>query len=173
MRECDTLMCIFSLPNKLEDSQGGSRVRCGFRVIPMRFMLQRYSHIEETHPVKRVVTDIRQTPHYTMEIPWHVGILESTKKTLKRKIWHQRQIWIDCEQPPENAILVLMWLETDEEYNTSVIEYFFLFPTVISTPRYDTWFRSYAILKSAGLLKFLCWADLSILGNLSFWPQTK
>jgi hypothetical protein len=59
MRECDMLMCLFDGPKKLEDSQGGSRVRCGFIVIPMRFMLQRYSHLEETHLVKRAITDIR------------------------------------------------------------------------------------------------------------------
>jgi hypothetical protein len=44
---------------------------------------------------------------------------------------------------------------------------------VICAPQYDKRFRSYTILKSARLLKFLCWADLSILRNLSFWPQTK
>jgi hypothetical protein len=59
MRECDMLMCLFNGPKKLEDSQGGSRVRCGFRVIPMRFMLQRYSHLEETHLTKREIKDIR------------------------------------------------------------------------------------------------------------------
>jgi hypothetical protein len=59
MRECDMLMCPFNGPKKIEDSQGGLRVRGGFRVIPMRFMLQRYSRLEETHLAKRAITDIR------------------------------------------------------------------------------------------------------------------
>jgi hypothetical protein len=59
MRECDMLMCLFNEPKKLKDSQGDSRVRGGFRVIPMRIMLQRYSHLEETYLVKREITDIR------------------------------------------------------------------------------------------------------------------
>jgi hypothetical protein len=59
MRECDMLMCLFNGPKKLKDSQGDSRVRGGFRVIPMRIMLQRYSHLEETYLVKREITDIR------------------------------------------------------------------------------------------------------------------
>jgi hypothetical protein len=59
MRECDTLMCLVNGPNKLEDSHGGSRVRGGFKVIPMRFMPQRYSHLKETHLAKRAITDIR------------------------------------------------------------------------------------------------------------------
>jgi hypothetical protein len=39
MRGGDTIGCLFNGPKKLEDSQGGSRVRGGFRVMPMRFML--------------------------------------------------------------------------------------------------------------------------------------
>jgi hypothetical protein len=59
MREGDLIGCLFNGPKKLEDSQGGSSVRGDFRVTSMRFMLQRYSHIEETHPVKISITDIR------------------------------------------------------------------------------------------------------------------
>jgi hypothetical protein len=54
----------------------------------------------------------------------------------------------------KNLILVLTWLEYDQELNTGVIEYFMLFPTVICAPRYDKRFRSYAILRLARLLKF-------------------
>jgi hypothetical protein len=35
------------------------RVRGGFRVKPMRFRLQRWSHLDETHLMKRAITDIR------------------------------------------------------------------------------------------------------------------
>jgi hypothetical protein len=34
--------CLFSGPKNLEDSLGGSSIRGGFRVTPMRFMIQRY-----------------------------------------------------------------------------------------------------------------------------------
>jgi hypothetical protein len=86
-----------------------------------------------------------------------VANLEFFKKTSKQNFWHRRQIWLNCEQQLENSIPVLIWFESDEESNTNVIEYIFIFPTVICAPRYDKRFRSYAILKSAGLLKF--WAD--------------
>jgi hypothetical protein len=66
-----------------------------------------------------------------------------------------------------------MWQEADEEFNTRVIEYFYLFPTVICAPRYNKRFRIYAILKSVRLLKFLLWADLGSPSNLGFWPQIK
>jgi hypothetical protein len=49
MRECDTIVCLFNGPKEMEESQGDSRVRGGFRVIPTQFRLQRYSHLEETH----------------------------------------------------------------------------------------------------------------------------
>jgi hypothetical protein len=62
-------MFLFNAPKKLEDSHGGSRARSGFRVIPMQFMLQRYSHLEETHLTKRAITDIRKISHHTVEIP--------------------------------------------------------------------------------------------------------
>jgi hypothetical protein len=68
-------------------------------------------------------------------------------------------------------ILMPLQPESDLDLNRMDIEKFVIFPTVICTSRYDKWFRSYEILKSAKLLKFLCWADLSILRNLSFWPQ--
>jgi hypothetical protein len=35
------------------------RVQDSFRVIPTRSKLQRYSYLEETHLVKRAITDIR------------------------------------------------------------------------------------------------------------------
>jgi hypothetical protein len=46
------------------------------------------------------------------------------------------------------------WLESDQDLNTIVIEYFLIFPTVTCTPRYDKRFRSYDFLKLTGLLKF-------------------
>jgi hypothetical protein len=47
------------MPKKLGDSQGGSSIRGGFRVTPTQFMLQRYSHLEETHLAKISSTNIR------------------------------------------------------------------------------------------------------------------
>jgi hypothetical protein len=38
-------------------------------------------------------------------------------------------------------------------------------------PRYNRRFRSYTILKSTGLLEFLCWAKWRNMRNLNFWPQ--
>jgi hypothetical protein len=40
-----------------------------------------------------------------------VAILESAKKTSKWKFWHWCQIWLDCKQQSENAILMLMSVE--------------------------------------------------------------
>jgi hypothetical protein len=48
-------------------------------------------------------------------------------------------------------------LESDLEINIKDIDNFLIFPTVISTPRYDKWFRSYDFLKLTRLLRF--WAD--------------
>jgi hypothetical protein len=47
--------------------------------------------------------------------------------------------------------------ESDLELNWKDIEKFLIFLTVICTPRYDKLFRSYEILKWAGLLEL--WAD--------------
>jgi hypothetical protein len=44
--------------------------------------------------------------------------------------------------------------EYNMEINIKDVERFLFFPSVICTPRYDWWFRSYVILKLAGLLKF-------------------
>jgi hypothetical protein len=44
---------------------------------------------------------------------------------------HRRKFWLDYEQLSENAILVLTWLESDQELNTRVIEYFLIFPMII------------------------------------------
>jgi hypothetical protein len=41
MREYDTIMSLFNWPNVLDDSQGDSRVRCGFKVIPIRMVIFR------------------------------------------------------------------------------------------------------------------------------------
>jgi hypothetical protein len=41
------IRCLFDGPKKPEDSQGDSRVRGGFKVIPMRFMLQRQPSIRD------------------------------------------------------------------------------------------------------------------------------
>jgi hypothetical protein len=90
---------------------------------------------------------------------------------IKWKCWHRRQIWLDYEQQLDNAILVLMRLESDQVINTSIIEYFIIFPLVICTPQYSKRFRSYEILKSVRLLEHLCWAKLSNLRSLNFWPQ--
>jgi hypothetical protein len=121
MREGDLIGCLFNGPKKLEDSQGGSSVRGDFRVTSMRFMLQRYSHIEETHPVKISITDIRWTPHHAVEIPWQVGILKSGKKTKKWKLGHRCQIWLECKRQSENSILELIYLESNQNLNTIVI----------------------------------------------------
>jgi hypothetical protein len=43
MREYDTIMCLFNGPKKLEDSQGDSRVRGGFKFIPTQFRIQRHT----------------------------------------------------------------------------------------------------------------------------------
>jgi hypothetical protein len=48
-------------------------------------------------------------------------------------------------------------LEYEIELNQKDLENFLIFPTVISTPRYNKRFESYDFLKSVGLLKF--WAD--------------
>jgi hypothetical protein len=55
----DMIGRLFNGPKKLEDFRGGSSVRGSFRVTPMRFILQRYNHLEETHPTKISITDIR------------------------------------------------------------------------------------------------------------------
>jgi hypothetical protein len=47
--------------------------------------------------------------------------------------------------------------EPEMELNRKDLENFPIYPTVISTPRYDKRFESYDFLKSDGLLKF--WAD--------------
>jgi hypothetical protein len=49
--------CLFNGPKKLEDTQGGSSVRGGFRVTPMRFMLQRYSHLESDREPNTIVIE--------------------------------------------------------------------------------------------------------------------
>jgi hypothetical protein len=99
--------------------------------------------------------------------------LNPPRKLQNENFWHWRQIWHDCEQQLENSILTLTCLESYQETNTIVIEYSFIFSTVIYTPWYDKRFRSYAILKSVGRLEFLCWSDLSNLRILPFWVQSK
>jgi hypothetical protein len=42
IKKGETIRFLFNRPKKLGDSQGGSSIRSGFRVTPMRFMLQRY-----------------------------------------------------------------------------------------------------------------------------------
>jgi hypothetical protein len=44
--------------------------------------------------------------------------------------------------------------KSDLAFNITDIENFLIFPTVISTPRYDKRFRSYNFLKLIGLLEF-------------------
>jgi hypothetical protein len=51
--------CLLNWPKELDDSQGDSKVRGGFKVIPMRSKLQRYNHLEETPLTKRSIMDIR------------------------------------------------------------------------------------------------------------------
>jgi hypothetical protein len=89
--------------------------------------------------------------------------LNPPRKLQNESFWYRCQIWLDCEQQSENSILVLMWLESEENIIKRVIEYFLIFLTVIYIPWYNQQFRSYAILKSTGLLQFLCWAKLSNL----------
>jgi hypothetical protein len=47
--------------------------------------------------------------------------------------------------------------ESELELKLKDLENLSIYPTVISTPRYDKWFESYDFLKSARLLKF--WTD--------------
>jgi hypothetical protein len=88
--------------------------------------------------------------------------LNPPRKLQNEIFWHRHQIWLDYKQQSENSILALTCLKSDWEPNTIVIEDSFLFPTVIYMPWFDKWFRSYAILKLAGRLEFLCWVDLAI-----------
>jgi hypothetical protein len=41
------------------------------------------NHLEETHLTKIAITDIRQTLHHAVEIPWQVGTLEFSKNSSK------------------------------------------------------------------------------------------
>jgi hypothetical protein len=121
------------------------------------------------HFVHRTTMDIDWTPSMSME---HRGKWACSIRypDLKWKCWHRRRICLDCEQQLDNAILVLMRVESDQELNTSIKEYFLIFPMIICTSRYNKWFRFYEILNSAGLLEVPCWAKLSNLRNLNFWP---
>jgi hypothetical protein len=47
-----------------------------------------------------------------------------------------------------------MWLESEHDIITRVIEYFLIFPMVNCMPRYNKRFRSYNFLESIELLKF-------------------
>jgi hypothetical protein len=62
-----------------------------------------------------------------------------------------------------------MQSKSDLDINRKDIDKFLIFPTVICTPQYDKRFKSYAIFKSTGLLKFLAWSGLSNLRILNFW----
>jgi hypothetical protein len=64
--------------------------------------------------------------------------------------------------------LELSWQESDWEPNTIVIEYSFLFPTVICMPRYDQLFRSYEFWKFTELLNLNSGQQWSDLGNLKY-----
>jgi hypothetical protein len=101
-----------------------------------------------------------------MEITWRVGILESGKKTSKQKFWHRRQIWLDYNWRPENSILVLTCLESDQEFNTIVIDDSFLFPTVICTSWYEKRFRSYSIFERQPGCCVFALTELNNLRNL-------
>jgi hypothetical protein len=149
------IRCLFNGPKKLEDSQGGSSVRGGFRDRPMRFIFEN-NHLEETHLVKISITDIRQTLHHAVKIPWQVGILEFSKNSSKRKLWHSRQIQLNCDQQTKIVNLRLFWGKSDDELNTTVKENFLRFLMVSCTPSYDKRFRSYVILKLTGLLNIRC-----------------
>jgi hypothetical protein len=59
--------------------------------------------------------------------------------------------------------------EPEMELNRKDLENFPIYPTVISTPRYDKRFESYDFLKSDGLLKF--WADQ--IFDLDWWWSRK
>jgi hypothetical protein len=85
------------------------------------------------------------------------------------RYWHQ--IWLDCEQQSENAKLVLLWLDFEQESNRKDTEDFLFFPTGIQAPWYDQCFRRYALSKlmnAAGILRWTDWRKLTIS---IFWPK--
>jgi hypothetical protein len=59
MREGDTIRCLLMGQRSWRIGKLTQRVQGGFRVIPIRIMLQRYSQLDETHLAKRAITDIR------------------------------------------------------------------------------------------------------------------
>jgi hypothetical protein len=68
MSEGDMVMCLLMSQRSGRIYNVVQRVSGGCKVIHMQFMLQRYSHLEETHLVKRAIIDIRYTPHRAVEI---------------------------------------------------------------------------------------------------------
>jgi hypothetical protein len=58
MREGDAIRCLLIGQRSWRIHILTQRVQGGFRVIPMRIMVQRYSQLDETHLVKRSIKDI-------------------------------------------------------------------------------------------------------------------
>jgi hypothetical protein len=167
------IRCLFNGPKELEDAQGGSSIRGGFRVMPMRFMLQRYSHLEETHPAKISITDIRWTPHHAVEISWQVGIVESANKTKKTKIWTPTSnlTWLQAAIRKFNSRTDMSEILPGAQYNS----YKILFP--LSNGYLHALIQStvselcnFEVSWTAGILG---WSDLSNLRVLNFWVQSK
>jgi hypothetical protein len=82
MREYETIMCFLNWPKELKNSQGESRVRGGFKVIPRISKLHGYNTLEET-PLVKSNHGYKINTHHIVEIPRQVAILEFTKKTSK------------------------------------------------------------------------------------------
>jgi hypothetical protein len=59
MRKGDTVRYLLVSQRSGKIYNVVQRVRCGFRVKPTRFRLQRWSYLDETRFMKREITDIR------------------------------------------------------------------------------------------------------------------
>jgi hypothetical protein len=77
---------------------------------------------------------------------------------------HVTQFWSgpDCwnsglvrfEQSQKSALLIQTQIDSQETFNTSIVDRVLRFPTDIYTPSYDQRFESYDFWKSTRLLKF-------------------
>jgi hypothetical protein len=90
----------------------------------------------------------------------------------KWKFRHRRWIWLDYEQQSVSANLGLLLGKFDLEPNTRVVEHFLIFPTLICMSWYNKRFKSYEILKLAGLLEF-CAEQIWVVWEIwTFDPDT-
>jgi hypothetical protein len=136
-------------------------VQSAFRVIPMQLMSQRYNALVETNGNKIIALSWCWSTTTGVH-PW------IHQENFKQKFWHRRWIWLDCKQQSENSILALTCLESDWEPNTIIIEYSFLFPTVIYTLWYDKRFRNYKFLNIGQAAVILCWQTATTWENCIF-----